>query len=112
MLSFPLLCRLGRLLSFVKRLLQIFSKVLFALSLLRPVLRDLGRRPRTGYGIKADSRDSVAMVEALMALYRSADLGRTSYLTDENLESYVPPVARGGQHLARRWGEGGPAHSG
>jgi hypothetical protein len=30
-----------------------------------------------------------------MALYRSAELGRTLDLPDAALESYVPPVARG-----------------
>jgi predicted dehydrogenase len=39
-------------------------------------------------------RDGVAVVEMLMALYRSAELGRTVTLPDPKLESYVPPVAR------------------
>ena len=30
-----------------------------------------------------------------MALYRSAELGRTVYLPSEELEAYLPPVARG-----------------
>jgi len=38
--------------------------------------------------------DGVAVVEMLMALYRSAELGRTVTLPDENLETYVPVVAR------------------
>jgi predicted dehydrogenase len=38
--------------------------------------------------------DGVAVVEMLMALYRSAELGRTIALPDAELETYVPPVAR------------------
>ncbi|HVL74189.1 MAG TPA: Gfo/Idh/MocA family oxidoreductase, partial [Beijerinckiaceae bacterium] len=38
--------------------------------------------------------DGVAVVEMLMALYRSAELGRTIALPDPELETYVPPVAR------------------
>ena len=38
--------------------------------------------------------DGVAVVEMLMALYRSAELGRTITLPDPELETYVPPVAR------------------
>ena len=38
--------------------------------------------------------DGVAVVEMLMALYRSAELGRTVNLPDPELETYVPPVAR------------------
>lgn len=38
--------------------------------------------------------DGVAVVHMLMALYRSAELGRTVTFADENLEDYVPPVAR------------------
>jgi predicted dehydrogenase len=38
--------------------------------------------------------DGVAVVEILMALYRSAELGRTVSLPDPELEEYVPPVAR------------------
>ena len=40
-------------------------------------------------------RDGVAVVEALMALYRSAELGQTVNLPAPELEDYVPPVARG-----------------
>jgi predicted dehydrogenase len=39
--------------------------------------------------------DGVAVVEMLMALYRSAEIGSTVHLPDEELETYVPPVARG-----------------
>lgn len=39
--------------------------------------------------------DGVAVVEMLMALYRSAETGRTVSLPAEELETYVPPVARG-----------------
>ena len=42
--------------------------------------------------------DGVAVVEMLMALYRSAELERTVYLPDPELEGYVPPVARGVYH--------------
>jgi predicted dehydrogenase len=48
-----------------------------------------GKRPTETF------HDGVAVVEMLMALYRSAELERTVYLADENLEGYVPPVARG-----------------
>ena len=40
-------------------------------------------------------RDGVAVVELLMGLYRSAELGRTVELPAAELEGYVPPVARG-----------------
>jgi predicted dehydrogenase len=39
--------------------------------------------------------DGVAVVEMLMALYRSAETGSTVHLPDDALETYVPPVARG-----------------
>ncbi|MCW3475566.1 Gfo/Idh/MocA family protein [Limobrevibacterium gyesilva] len=39
-------------------------------------------------------RDGVAVVEMLMALYRSAELGRTVMLPDPALETYVPEAAR------------------
>ncbi|HVU72314.1 MAG TPA: Gfo/Idh/MocA family oxidoreductase [Mycobacteriales bacterium] len=38
--------------------------------------------------------DGVAVIEILMALYRSAELGRTVTLPDAELEHYVPVVAR------------------
>jgi predicted dehydrogenase len=38
--------------------------------------------------------DGVSVVEMLMALYRSAELGRTVSLADEDLDDYVPVVAR------------------
>jgi predicted dehydrogenase len=40
--------------------------------------------------------DGVAVVEMLMALYRSAELGRTITLPDPALETYVPEAARRG----------------
>jgi predicted dehydrogenase len=43
-------------------------------------------------------RDGVGVVEILMALYRSAEIGSTVHLPDEGLETYVPPVARGEYH--------------
>jgi predicted dehydrogenase len=48
-----------------------------------------GQRPAETF------HDGVAVVEMLMALYRSAELGCTVALPDAELESYVPPVARG-----------------
>jgi predicted dehydrogenase len=39
--------------------------------------------------------DGVAVVEMLMALYRSAELGTTVMLPDPELEKYVPEAARG-----------------
>jgi predicted dehydrogenase len=38
--------------------------------------------------------DGVAVVEMLMALYRSAELGQVVRLPDPALEGYIPPVAR------------------
>jgi len=38
--------------------------------------------------------DGVAVVELLMALYKAAELGRTVTLPDDELEFYVPSVAR------------------
>ena len=35
-----------------------------------------------------------AVMEILMPLYRSAELGQTVTLPDPTLEDYVPPVAR------------------
>jgi predicted dehydrogenase len=43
-------------------------------------------------------RDGVAVVEMLMALYRSAETGSTVHLPDDGLETYIPPVARGEYH--------------
>ncbi|BBL80912.1 dehydrogenase [Rubrobacter xylanophilus] len=48
-----------------------------------------GERPEETF------RDGVAVVELLMALYRSAETGRTVALPDAELEEYVPAVARG-----------------
>lgn len=39
--------------------------------------------------------DGVGVVEMLMGLYRSAELGRTVFFPDPELETYVPQVARG-----------------
>lgn len=47
-----------------------------------------GRKPLETFA------DGVAVVEMLMALYRSAELGRTVTLPDPELETYVPVVAR------------------
>jgi len=40
--------------------------------------------------------DGVGVMEMLMGLYRSAELGRTVEFPDAELEGYVPVVARGG----------------
>ncbi|HEY0601642.1 MAG TPA: Gfo/Idh/MocA family oxidoreductase [Herpetosiphonaceae bacterium] len=42
--------------------------------------------------------DGVAVMEMLMALYRSAEIGQTVYLPQADLDSYIPPVARGDYH--------------
>jgi predicted dehydrogenase len=47
-----------------------------------------GKRPSETFA------DGVAVMEMLMALYRSAELGRTVMLPDPELEEYVPPPAR------------------
>jgi predicted dehydrogenase len=39
-------------------------------------------------------KDGVAVMEMLMALYRSAETGRTIHLPSKELETYIPPVAR------------------
>jgi predicted dehydrogenase len=39
-------------------------------------------------------RDGVEVVRMLMALYRSAELGRTVRFDEEDLENYIPVVAR------------------
>lgn len=49
---------------------------------------------RTGTMPDETFADGVGVVELLMALYRSAELGRTVALPDPELETYVPPVAR------------------
>lgn len=47
-----------------------------------------GRRPLETF------EDGLEVVRLLMALYRSAETGRTVRLDEEDLEDYVPPVAR------------------
>jgi len=47
-----------------------------------------GRRPMETF------EDGVAVMEILMALYRSAEIGQVVKLPAADLESYVPPVAR------------------
>lgn len=47
-----------------------------------------GKRPMETFA------DGVAVMEMLMALYRSAELGQTVQLPAPELEDYVPPVAR------------------
>lgn len=49
---------------------------------------------RAGRSPELTFADGVGVVEMLMALYRSAELRRTVLLAQEDLESYVPPVAR------------------
>jgi hypothetical protein len=55
-------------------------------------------------------RDGVAVVEMLMALYRSAETGSTVHLPDDGLETYVPPVARGSTTVDEA--ESGSPHTG
>jgi predicted dehydrogenase len=43
--------------------------------------------------------DGVGVVHLLMALYRSAELGRTVSFDEEDLEGYVPLVARSADAL-------------
>ena len=50
---------------------------------------------RTGATPSETFRDGLAVTEILMALYRSAELGRTIRFGEEDLEDYIPPVARG-----------------
>ena len=38
--------------------------------------------------------DGVAVIEMLMALYRSAETGKIVKLPSKELEKYIPPVAR------------------
>jgi predicted dehydrogenase len=49
---------------------------------------------RTGTPPAETFHDGLAVVEMLMALYRSAELGRTVALPLDELETYVPPTAR------------------
>jgi predicted dehydrogenase len=49
-----------------------------------------GKRPMETFD------DGVAVMEILMALYRSAEIGQVVKLPAAELETYVPPVARGG----------------
>jgi predicted dehydrogenase len=55
-------------------------------------------------------RDGVAVVEMLMALYRSAEIGSTVHLPEDGLETYIPPVARGEYHGYEE--ESGSPHTG
>jgi predicted dehydrogenase len=48
-----------------------------------------GKRPMETFD------DGVAVMELLMALYRSAEIGQVVKLPAAELEAYVPPVARG-----------------
>ncbi|MCW5695613.1 MAG: Gfo/Idh/MocA family oxidoreductase [Bauldia sp.] len=49
---------------------------------------------RTGRTPIETFADGVAVIEILMALYKSAEEGRTIIVADEDLTNYVPPVAR------------------
>ena len=49
-----------------------------------------GKRPTETF------EDGVAVMEILMALYRSAEIGEVVKLPAAELETYVPPVARAG----------------
>ena len=63
-------------------------------------LRLYRRGPAHGRGVPPGRQpmetfhDGVAVVEMLMALYRSAEIGQTVRLPAPELETYVPPVAR------------------
>jgi predicted dehydrogenase len=50
---------------------------------------------RTGQKPLLTFHDGVAVVEMLMALYRSAETNRTVLLAEEDLTNYIPPVAKG-----------------
>jgi len=56
--------------------------------------RHMVDRFRSGTTPDETFADGVAVVEALMALYRSAELGRTVHLSDEDLGSYRPVPGR------------------
>ena len=45
-------------------------------------------------GFMLGFRDGLEVTKMLMTLYRSAELGRTIGYDEEDLEDYVPPVAR------------------
>ncbi len=50
---------------------------------------------RQGFAPMETFEDGVAVVELLMALYKSAETGQTVSLPDPELETYTPAVARG-----------------
>jgi predicted dehydrogenase len=50
---------------------------------------------RRGHAPSETFHDGVGVMEMLMGLYRSAELGRTVFFPDPELETYVPVVARG-----------------
>ena len=50
---------------------------------------------RTGQRPSETFEDGLAVVEMLMALYKSADTGRTVVLAEDDLSGYIPAVARG-----------------
>ena len=51
---------------------------------------------RRGHAPAETFHDGVGVMEMLMGLYRSAELGRAVFFSDPELEGYVPVVARGG----------------
>jgi predicted dehydrogenase len=55
---------------------------------------------RAGEQPEESFRDGVEVMTLLMALYRSAEEGRTIALPDSTLEEFVPLVARGPKHRA------------
>lgn len=58
--------------------------------------RHFVERFRKGQAPAETFEDGVAVVQMLMALYRSAELGRAVRFDEDGLDDYVPPVARPG----------------
>jgi predicted dehydrogenase len=52
---------------------------------------------RRGEAPEETFADGVEVLRMLMALYRSAELGRAVRFDEEDVDDYVPPVARSGK---------------
>jgi predicted dehydrogenase len=63
--------------------------------------RHMVERFRRGARPDETFEDGVAVIEMLMAIYRSAETGQTITFPCPELEEYVPPVARGAFHPSR-----------